>query len=84
MCLFIKNSQFSSQEKLIALNSLDLTDKTRDAGKRGTGRDGESCSLLGAPGYEESPWNLIEYFHYQNQKGAEGGWYELPEKPDSS
>lgn len=49
---------------------------------------GKPAACLGALGYEESPWsrqlNLIEYFHYQNQKGAEGGWYELPEKLDQS
>lgn len=55
MCLFIKNSQFSSQEKLIALNCLDLTGKTGDAGKRGTGRDGEFCSLLGSTGLWGEP-----------------------------
>lgn len=45
-------------------------------------------ACLGALGYEESPGscqlNLTEYFHYRNQKGTEGGWYELPEKPDQS
>lgn len=89
MHIFIK--KFSRQEKYVAPNYMDFSKafdmviqevswSRRSGEHRGTGKR----RILMLARKHQSTWrgycqlNLLEYFHYQNQKGAGEDLYELP------